>query len=238
VPTRDVPTADDLLAAARRSPALVAAHDRDAWVALFARDYRIDDPVGSRPVVPVTPGDRGALERFWDTFIAPNDIVFDVHLDRVRDQQVVRDVTIRTRMPGGVEVVSPAHLRYDLVVEDGAVRIARMAAHWELAPTLRTSLRTSLRPSHLGALSAMPVRMVRVQGVAGLVGFGRAIVTVGRAGRRSLIAWADAQGAELDGPIHAAGRFVSARVRIDGRQGLVFADTGPRAAIVQADLYL
>ena len=51
-----------------RSPACVAAQDRDGWLALFTRDGVVEDPVGAAP------NHREVLGRFWDTFIAGNEM--------------------------------------------------------------------------------------------------------------------------------------------------------------------
>ena len=71
------PTVAELLAAVGRSPAAVAVHDRAAWVGLFSDGARVNDPVGSRPHV-----GRAAIEKFYDTFIAPNTITFHVNAGR------------------------------------------------------------------------------------------------------------------------------------------------------------
>jgi hypothetical protein len=44
-----------------------------AWLALFAADAVVQDPVGQSPLDPVGEGHRGhdAIGRFWDTVIAP-----------------------------------------------------------------------------------------------------------------------------------------------------------------------
>ncbi len=69
---------------------VVAAHDKAGWLGIFAREHVVEDPVGARPV---RSEDAGALERFWDTFIAPNEIEFEVARDWVHAFDVVRDVT-------------------------------------------------------------------------------------------------------------------------------------------------
>ena len=45
----------DCLALAGRSPAAVAVHDKSAWLSLFARHNRVEDPVGSAPHVSAAP---------------------------------------------------------------------------------------------------------------------------------------------------------------------------------------
>jgi len=133
------PSADNRalrLATAAASPEAVARHDRDAWLALFARHGRAEDPVGIPPCEKgahtLRPGSKvDDLERFWNAFIAKNEVRMDFLRDIVVGDEVVRDVVIHTRFGSGAEVRIPAHLRYALVTEDGALRIEHLFAHWD-----------------------------------------------------------------------------------------------------------
>ncbi|MGB0213112.1 nuclear transport factor 2 family protein, partial [Algiphilus sp.] len=133
--------AEAMLACVRASPEAVAAHDKAAWLGLFADDAEVHDPVGSR-------GHRGhsAISRFYDTFIARNEIRFEVLAEGACDDIVFRDVVIHTRMGTGLTVAVPAHLRYQLVADDdGALRIRRLDAHWELRRMIGQSLHAGPR---------------------------------------------------------------------------------------------
>src|ERR1035437_759723 len=131
-------TREDCMNTVMRSPQAVAIHDKDAWLAIFARYNIVEDPVGSTPhvsgVYDCRSGVRGPgpLGRFFDTFIKPMDIVFHVDRDIVCGLGVARDLTIEIRMTPKVTVRVPMHLLYELVDEDGALKIQRLAAHWEL----------------------------------------------------------------------------------------------------------
>ncbi|MET7769628.1 nuclear transport factor 2 family protein [Nocardia sp. NPDC005366] len=170
-------TAEDLMAAVQASPRAVAAHDKAAWVGLFGPDAAVNDPVGSRPHV-----GQVAIGRFYDTFIGPNTIAFDVRRDIVVDRTVVRDLSISTTMSTGATVLVPMHLRYDLAEVGGVWVIARLAAHWELAPMIGQLLRTGARG--VGAAMKLGPQLVVNQGVGGAIGMMRALSSVGRAGKR------------------------------------------------------
>jgi hypothetical protein len=163
------------LAFVEQSPAAVAAHDKGAWLALFARYSLVEDPVGSRPCVsrPGDSADSGPLSRFYDTFIAANAIRFVVERDMVGGNTVVRDLSLEITMAGGARVVTPMHLVYELVEEEGALRVFRLAAHWELRAALKQ------RSGGMGAFW----RMLRYLGVGGVLGFMRALSSVGDAGK-------------------------------------------------------
>ncbi|MGH8458826.1 MAG: ketosteroid isomerase family protein, partial [Nevskiales bacterium] len=130
----------DLIAAVKQSPALVAVHDRARWCGLYAADGQVNDPVGSRPHQ-----GRAAIERFYDTFIAPNTIVFHVEQDIVCGMSVMRDLNIQTTMSTGVTLSVPMHLRYDLAEEGGVLKIRRLYAHWELPFMISQLLKTGLK---------------------------------------------------------------------------------------------
>lgn len=180
----------DCLALVERSPEAVAAHDKAGWVALFARYNLVEDPVGSAPhitgIYDARTGYRGrdGLGRFYDTFIAPNTIRFHVDRDILNGLHVVRDLTIEIAMSPRVTVRVPAHLLYELTVEDDALKIFRLAAHWELAPMLRQQMASGWPFLAVGCASA--ARLLRHQGVRGMVGFMRALSGVGAAGKAQL----------------------------------------------------
>ncbi len=190
----------DLLALAHASPAAVAAHDKDAWLALFARHHVVEDPVGSRPVVGGLYDRRssrrggGPLARFWDTFIAPNDIRFHTERDDIVDGlTVVRDITIETRLGGGVIAHAPMHLLYETTLDDGEPRIRRIAAHWEVAPMFAQV--AGVDPAKMKVGVSMAGRMLRNLGVGGSIAFGGAVRSVGEPGKQAVLRLIDSASA-------------------------------------------
>ncbi|MEZ5503762.1 MAG: hypothetical protein R3E50_14290 [Halioglobus sp.] len=179
--------AADCLALVERSPAAVAAQDKAAWLSLFARYSIVEDPVGSAPhlcgLYDRRTGHRGpgCLSRFFDTFIAPNTIVFHVDRDSVCGLHVMRDLTIEITMAPEVVVRVPMHLLYELTVEAGELKIFRLAAHWELWPMLKQQLSGGRALLTVG--NAAAVRMLRYQGIGGVAGFMRALSSVGAPGK-------------------------------------------------------
>jgi len=204
-------TTEDLLAVARTSPVCVGAHDKDRWISLFADGYAIEDPVGSRPV-----RDDG-INAFWDCFIAPNDIRFEVHHEFVAGNVVVRDVTISTTMQTGVTVTTPAHLHYTVGAD---LKILRMAAHWEPAPVFAQLLKP--RGREVKSLATMSARMLRHLGIGGTTEFALAVRSVGRRGKSAVL---DHLGDAVQ-DVHkviAAQDTVSLSCTIDGTPAVVMA---------------
>ena len=103
----------------------MAAHDKQAWLGIFARDCVVEDPVGSAPHVSSSSGSddghgrNSPLSRFYDTFIAANDIRFLVQRDIVCGLHVVRDLSLEITMSPDVCVCVPMHLLYELTEQDG-----------------------------------------------------------------------------------------------------------------------
>lgn len=188
----------ELLDTAMNSPRAVATHDRAAWMDLFAECHVVEDPIGSVPhiggIYDERSGERGrgALGRFFDTFIAPNDIVFKVDRDVVCDYHVVRDLTIEIAMAPGVIVSTPMHLLYELTEERNRLKIQRLAAHWELGPMLKQVSKPS--PTYLRVNNQLGLRMLKLQGLAGVRGFMRALSSVGDAGKAAVERFADCLG--------------------------------------------
>jgi hypothetical protein len=198
----------------RSSPAAVAAHDKASWIALFDDDYVIEDPVGWRTV-------RGEdISSFWDAFIAPNDIEFVVHHDWIDGLHVVRDVTIVTTLGTGLQVTTPAHLRYELVERDGALKVERMAAHWEVLPNLAQLMRP--RATYLRSMATMNASMLRNLGLGGTARFVGAIRSVGKKGKKALRAYLGTRVDDLHKVI-ASGNTVTASCTVDDRPAAVIA---------------
>ncbi|TDJ06206.1 MAG: hypothetical protein E2O68_05290 [Deltaproteobacteria bacterium] len=153
----------EILELVKNSPRLVAVHDKKNWVNLFSKDSVIADPIGTRPV------SHQNLPKFYETFIAPNDIVFEEKIDIITDNQVARDVLIHTKLPGGLRVKVPAHLFYK--VEKN--KIQTMYAHWDLMAMVIQFL------SKKGALKEMvglSTRLMKNLGLLGALGFFKGMV--------------------------------------------------------------
>lgn len=170
-------SAQDKLDCVKKSPAAVAVHDKTTWLALFASDGLVNDPVGSRPHQ-----GREAIDRFYETFIAPNTIVFDVAHDVVCGNTVVRDLIIETTMSTGLKVDVPTHIRYELVEEGGELRVHRLYAHWELSPMVLQTLKAGV--SGMVTYSKLSVHMIRCQGVGGVMGFMQGFGGIGKVGKQ------------------------------------------------------
>ena len=175
------PTPAEALAAVERSPLAAGAHDRDGWLALFAPDGMIEDPVGSRPHA-----GRAQIERFYDTFIGPRDITFHRGLEVVAGATVVRDVTLEVRMGASVRMLIPAYLRYDL---DDDLKIVALQAFWELPAMVWQFARTGS-----GAVSAgvgLSRALLHNQGWRGTTGFLSGLRGVGGRGKRHFARFLD-----------------------------------------------
>lgn len=202
-------TSEDLLELVGRSPAAVAAHDKRTWLDLFCRDSVLQDPVGTAPHrrAPST-GRADPLDRFWETFIAPNQISLSAYQDIVIGDEVVRDVAIRAELESGVRVEVPAYLVYRTAEEDGEARIRARMAHWELRSTLWQVLGQG--PAGLRAVVRLGWRMLRLEGLAGVLGYSAGLFRgiFGR-GRRAVLDFAAALNARdrkaLEGLIDGEG---------------------------------
>lgn len=167
----------ELLAVVERSPKATSAHDRAGWVGLFTADGRVEDPYGSQPHA-----GYDEIGRFYDTFIAPRQIIFHRDVDISVDLTVIRDLMLEIIMAPGVTLNVPMHLRYDVRESVGDFAIERLRAYWEL-PTMMVPMlrhgRAAIPPS-LRLIRAL----LRNQGVAGAAGYMRALKRPGRRARR------------------------------------------------------
>jgi Nuclear transport factor 2 (NTF2) domain len=198
------PVSAELLAVVERSPEAIAVHDRAAWVGLFTGDARVEDPYGSRPHV-----GHEQIGRFYDTWIAPRQIIFHRDFDVVSGTTVVRDLLLEIVMAAGVTLNVPMHLRYDLRASDGDWAVERLRAHWELPTMVAQMLRQGAKP--LPVALRLSGDLIRNQGLGGTAGLLSGFRRPGRRAKRWVEAFLDAA---------VAGDQVSARRALSGSAAL------------------
>ncbi len=111
---------------AERAMRAVEDKRRDAWLAGFADDALLEDPVGH------VPPRRGAdaIAEFWDGAIAGMEAVrFDVRRAHEAPREAVMLVDVTARAPGGATARYDAALHYAFD-EHGA--IVSLRAFWDL----------------------------------------------------------------------------------------------------------
>lgn len=116
--------------ASQRSMAAVEAGDRDGWLALYADDAVIEDPIGPSPFDPEGRGHRGkeAVAAFYDTVIAPNPVRFTITASYAAGDEVANVGTVTTTLPDGSRALVDGVFTYR-VDRDGL--IAALRAFWE-----------------------------------------------------------------------------------------------------------
>jgi len=112
--------------AAQRSMNAVMANDKTAWLALFADDCCVEDPVGKTPMDPEGKGVRGkaALSTFWDLYAGSGNVV----IERKHSYGTVDEVANTIRITLGEDVVVDAVATYR-VNEKGL--IVAMRVFWD-----------------------------------------------------------------------------------------------------------
>ena len=175
-----------MLAVVEQSPRAVAAGDKQAWLAMFSELAIIEDPVGSAPhissIYDVKSGRRNndVLSRFYDAFIQGNRIEFILEQDFVVGNKVLRDLALRLEV-NGMQAMVPMHILYELVSERGELKIQRLAAHWEFYP-----MSLQMMKSNIKGMLGYSNRLTRGLGFSGIMGFMRAVRSVGDKGKASV----------------------------------------------------
>jgi steroid delta-isomerase len=121
--------------ASQRSMQAVKAKTKDAWLALFADDAKIEDPVGASPLDPEGKGHIGkdAIGAFWDQNIALNDIAFDIRHSYACGNEVANVGTITTTLPNGMKALAEGVFVYKV---DAAGKLVSLRAFWEFEKTM------------------------------------------------------------------------------------------------------
>jgi steroid delta-isomerase len=115
----------------RRSAERIKAHDREGWLALFAENAVVQDPVGPSMFDPEGKGYHGlaAIAGFYDTAIAPNkDVTFEIHNSHLCGDEVANVVTLHITQQDGGQFDLPCVIVYKATPEG---KIALLRAFWE-----------------------------------------------------------------------------------------------------------
>jgi steroid Delta-isomerase len=121
--------------AARAAMGAVTAGDRAAWLAAYAEDAVLHDPVGGSPLDPDGSGLRGraGLEQLWDLTIAPNDVTFTISSVHPSGREAAVVASVAIKFANDTEVAYDGVFVY-AVHEDG--RIASVRSYFDLQPIM------------------------------------------------------------------------------------------------------
>ncbi len=115
-----------------RSRAAVTAGDREGWLALFADDAIVADPIGPSAFDPEGKGHHGrdAIAAFYDTVIASSEaIAFEITESYLCGDEVADVGIIRTTLAGGThQAIVRGVYTYR---SNGAGKLASLRAFWE-----------------------------------------------------------------------------------------------------------
>jgi len=116
--------------AGKRSREAAVARDKEAWLAVFADDAIVEDPIGPSHFDPEGKGHRGkeAIAKFYDMAIAPSELTFNfTKTYQCGDEEAnIGNIVIRS---SGYEVVAEGVFTYR-VNDEG--QIVALRAFWEL----------------------------------------------------------------------------------------------------------
>ncbi|MDT7547703.1 MAG: steroid Delta-isomerase [Actinomycetota bacterium] len=124
--------------ASQKSIAAVQAKDKAAWLALFADDAVVEDPVGPSFLDESGQGHRGldAIGAFFDNNIAPvESIRFDLADSFAAGDEVANVATIHMTLPGGATSRCEGVFVYR-VRTDG--KLVSLRAFWEVDRMMAT----------------------------------------------------------------------------------------------------
>ena len=167
-----------IIALVNRSPDLVDKHDRAGWLDLFSSNAIVQDPVGAGPNRKGRDIRRGkdALGRFYDIFIGPNKISFEVHQDIVVNDEMVREVSIHTTMPNGAITIVHCLLIYKVTEENGQLKIDSLRAHWDFGKNAMALMKNNGFKG-MTASTLQFYTMIKMQGVKRIIEYMGVICT-------------------------------------------------------------
>jgi steroid Delta-isomerase len=118
------------LAASRKSGEFASRGDRESWLALFAEDAIVCDPVGESPLDPSGEGHRGkaAIASFWDNVIAPGSMDFQIVSSFPAGDECINVVKVVNTYPGDLSVTVNMAVLYRANAEG---KICSLRAYWD-----------------------------------------------------------------------------------------------------------
>ena len=116
--------------AGKRSREAAVARDKEAWLAVFADDAIVEDPIGISPLDPAGKGRHGKDEivAFYDTIVAPNPVRFQIIASYAAGDEVANVGSITTLFADGSRAIVDGVYTYR-VDDDGL--ICALRAYWE-----------------------------------------------------------------------------------------------------------
>ncbi|MEE8164772.1 MAG: nuclear transport factor 2 family protein [Myxococcota bacterium] len=119
-----------------RHVAAVQSGDRAAFLANFAENALVEDPVGPSPLDPSGEGHRGhaAIAAFWDLIIGPGSVRFEIQRAYACGSEVANVGTIYNALSdGGGEIAAEGVFVYRV---DAEGKLVSLKAYWDYAKTM------------------------------------------------------------------------------------------------------
>ncbi|MBW1884069.1 MAG: nuclear transport factor 2 family protein [Deltaproteobacteria bacterium] len=119
-----------------RHVAAVHSGDREAFLANFADNAVVEDPVGPSPLDPSGEGHRGrsAIAAFWDLIIGPGSVRFEIERAYACGDEVANVGWIYNTLPdGGGEIAAEGVFVYRV---DAEGKLVSLKAYWDYAKTM------------------------------------------------------------------------------------------------------
>ncbi len=119
-----------------RHVAAVESGDRAAFLANFAENAVVEDPVGPSPLDPSGQGHRGhtAIGAFWDLIIGPGSVRFEIERAYACGDEVANVGSIYNVNPDGAgEIAAEGVFVYRV---DAEGKLISLKAYWDYAKTM------------------------------------------------------------------------------------------------------
>lgn len=110
----------------------VKAKNKEGWLALFAEDAVLQDPVGVSPLDPTGLGHHGieGIGKFWDTAIAFGEVEMNLRESYPCGDECANVATLIKRLSDTVAITTDLVIVYRVNAEG---KIASLKAYWEYA---------------------------------------------------------------------------------------------------------
>jgi hypothetical protein len=183
-------TRNDILNPLHELVASIKIRDKEKYLSLFSKNAVIEDPLGIEPFKNTEKGVNSGISVFWETNFTPNEITFVSREDIICGLDVFRDADVTISPEPGVELKVKSYSLYQMIEEDGKVKIDHLKAFWE--SDLMGKQMMSYGFKSAGIAMKFMWSIIKNQGFAGMMGFMKSSIGIKEKGKETVAAFVEA----------------------------------------------
>ena len=183
-------TRNEILKPLHEFVASIKTHDKKKGLSLFSKNASIEDPAGIEPFRSTEKDGNAGISVFWESNFTPNEVTFVSREDIICGLDVFRDATVTISPEPGVELKVNSYSLYQMIEEDGKIKIDRLRAFWETDPMGKQMMSYGFKSASISMKFMWNI--IKNQGFAGLTGFMKGSIGIKEKGKETVASFVEA----------------------------------------------